>query len=256
MNNIKDAFLNGKACISFITAGDPSLDTTKKLILKLQKSGTDLIQIGIPFSDPIAEGPIVMKAYERSLRNGCTTDKIFDMLSDIKEEVKIPLVFMAYCNIIFTYGKDRFLEKCKETGVAGIIVPDVPYDEKIELSKECDKYGIELISMIVPASKERVETIAKEAKGFLYCMFNGEDKEDKTCEEQVKDMVKHIRSVSNIPCAFVYNTDKKTGIDSIKKLSDGAIIGDEIVDMVAKEGVDDFEKIDKYIKSVKDTIEC
>ena len=170
MNKISEAFENKKAFIPFITGGDPSLDVTKKLILAMQEAGADLIEVGIPFSDPIAEGPVIQEADERALSAGCTLDKLFDAIKEAKDEIHIPMVFMTYVNPIFTYGKEKFMQRCVECGMAGVIVPDVPFEEKGELSGVCKEYGIELVSLIAPTSHERIKMIAKEAEGFLYCV--------------------------------------------------------------------------------------
>ena len=170
MSRIKKAFENGPAFIGFLTGGDPDLDTTKKLICAMEEAGADLIEIGIPFSDPIAEGPVIQAADIRALSWGCRIDDLFNMVSEIRETVKIPLVFMTYINPIYTYGKEKFMKNCQKSGIDGIIVPDMPYEEKNELQPVCKEYGIDLISMIAPTSAERVLMIAKEAEGFLYCV--------------------------------------------------------------------------------------
>ena len=170
MSRIQNAFKNGKAFIPFITAGDPDLDTTEKLIYAMEKAGADLIELGVPFSDPTAEGPVIQEANERALANGCTTDKLFDMMEKVRKNTEIPIVYLTYLNPIYAYGKEKFMKKCQECGVDGLIIPDLPYEEKDELSDVCKKYGIDMISLITPTSQERVTMIAKEAEGFVYCV--------------------------------------------------------------------------------------
>ena len=170
MSKIHEAFENGKAFIAFVTGGDPDLDTTKKIIKEMEKAGADLIEIGIPFSDPIAEGPIIQEANERALANGCTTDKLFDALKDIKDEVSVPLVFLTYINPIYAYDVDKFLDRCNECGIQGLIIPDLPYEEKDEIADECKNHDVDIISLIAPASHDRIKMIAKEATGFIYCV--------------------------------------------------------------------------------------
>ena len=170
MSKVTEAFSNSKAFIPFLTAGDPNIEKTESYILELEKAGADLIEIGIPFSDPIAECPVIQEASQRALAAGCTTDKLFDMVKEARQRVKIPMVFMTYINPVYTYGKERFMKRCVECGIDGIIVPDLPYEEKEELSGVCESYGIDLISLIAPTSHERIAMIAKEAEGFVYCV--------------------------------------------------------------------------------------
>lgn len=202
MNKISEAFENKKAFIPFITGGDPSLDVTKKLILAMQEAGADLIEVGIPFSDPIAEGPVIQEADERALSAGCTLDKLFDAIKEVKDEIHIPMVFMTYVNPIFTYGKEKFMQRCVECGMAGVIVPDVPFEEKGELSGVCKEYGIELVSLIAPTSHERIKMIAKEAEGFLYCVSSlGVTGVRKQITTNIGEMIEKVREVTDIPCA-------------------------------------------------------
>ena len=167
MSNIKKAFENGKAFIAFITCGDPDLETTKKAVLEACNNGADLIELGIPFSDPTAEGPVIQGANIRALAGGVTTDKVFDLVRDLRKETQTPFVFMTYANVVFSYGAEKFISLCKETGVDGIILPDLPFEEKEEFSPICDKYGVDLISLIAPTSENRISMIAKEAQGFI-----------------------------------------------------------------------------------------
>ena len=160
MIKIADAFANGKAFIPFITCGDPDLETTEKLVPAMAAAGADLIELGIPFSDPTAEGPVIQDANLRALSGGVTTDKIFDMVRRVRPQLSIPLVFMTYANVIYSYGADRFLKTAAEIGISGIIVPDVPFEEKQEFEPICQKYGIAQISMIAPTSHDRIRAIA------------------------------------------------------------------------------------------------
>lgn len=166
MSRIGNAFKNGKAFIPFVTGGDPSLDVTEQLIYAMTEAGADLIEIGVPFSDPVAEGVVIQDANERALAAGCTTDKLFDLVAKVRKTVEIPIVFLTYVNPIYTYGKEAFLKKCRECGLDGLIVPDLPYEEKGEILPECEKYGVDLISLVAPTSHERVKLIAREAQGF------------------------------------------------------------------------------------------
>ena len=168
MSNIRKAFENKKAFIPFITCGDPDLETTEACIRQMVRNGADLIELGIPFSDPTAEGPVIQQANVRALSAGVTTDKVFDLVSRLRKDIDIPMVFMTYANVVFSYGADRFMAKCKETGMDGVILPDLPYEEKEEFLPVCHKYGIDLISLVAPTSDDRIAMIAREAEGFLY----------------------------------------------------------------------------------------
>ena len=168
MSNIKKAFEQGKAFVAFITCGDPDLETTAAAVRAAVANGADLIELGIPFSDPTAEGPVIQGANIRALSGGVTTDKIFDLVRDLRTDITVPMVFMTYANVVFSYGTETFISTCKEIGIDGLILPDIPYEEKEEFLPICHKYDVELISLIAPTSENRISMIAKEAEGFLY----------------------------------------------------------------------------------------
>ena len=202
MTKIADAFANGKAFIPFLTCGDPDLETTEKLIGAIAEAGADLIELGIPFSDPTAEGPVIQDANLRALSVGTTTDKIFDMVRRVRQTVSIPMVFMTYANVIFSYGADRFLKTAAEIGMNGIIVPDVPFEEKQEFEPLCQKYGLDQISMIAPTSHDRIRAIAEQANGFLYCVSSlGVTGTRTAITTDIGAMVKLVKEVKDIPCA-------------------------------------------------------
>ena len=255
MSRVQEAFSKGKAFIPFVTAGDPDLETTEKLIYAMEKAGADLIEIGIPFSDPTAEGPVIQEANERSLANGCTTVKIFGMVKRIRENTQIPLAFMTYMNPIYTYGKDRFMAACKAVGIDAVIIPDLPFEEKDEISGECDEYGIELVSLIAPTSHERVTKIAKEAKGFVYCVSSlgvtGVRSEIRT---DIGEMVQLVKAANDIPVAVGFGISTPEQAAKMASVSDGAIIGSAIVKIVAEHGRDSEEPVYNYVKSIKDAI--
>lgn len=255
MTRIAKAFDHGKAFISFVTGGDPNLGTTEKLIYAMERAGADLIEIGIPFSDPIAEGPVIQEANERALAAGCTTDKLFDMVEKVRKTVTVPLVFMTYINPIYTYGKERFLSKCKEVGMDGIIVPDLPYEEREELLDVCNKYDIELISLIAPTSMERIRTIAKDAQGFIYCVSSlgvtGVRSEIKT---DITSMIQLVRESTKVPCAVGFGISTPEQAVKYAGLSDGAIVGSAIVKIVAEHGEDSEKIVYDYVKAMKDAI--
>lgn len=255
MSKIHEAFENGKAFIAFVTGGDPDLDTTKKIIKEIEKAGADLIEIGIPFSDPIAEGPVIQEANERALANGCTTDKLFDALKDIKDEVSVPLVFLTYINPIYAYGVNKFLDRCNECGIQGLIIPDLPYEEKDEIADECKNHDVDIISLIAPTSHDRIKMIAKEATGFIYCVSSlGVTGVRSGINTDLGEMVKLVRETTDVPCAFGFGIATPEQAEYVAKYSDGAIVGSAIVKIVAKYGKDCLPYINEYVKSMKEAV--
>ena len=255
MNKISEAFENKKAFIPFITGGDPSLDVTKKLILAMQEAGADLIEVGIPFSDPIAEGPVIQEADERALAAGWTLDKLFDMIKEIKDEIHIPMVFMTYVNPIFTYGKEKFMQRCVECGMAGVIVPDVPFEEKEEFASVFRKEGMDLISLIAPTSHERIAMIAKEAEGFVYCVSSlGVTGMRTSITTDIGAMVKLVKAQKDIPCAVGFGISTPEQAKKMADQSDGAIVGSAIVKLCGAYGKDCVPKVKAYVKEMKDAI--
>lgn len=255
MNKIKEAFENKKAFIPFITGGDPSLDITKKLLPAMQEAGADLIEVGIPFSDPIAEGPVIQEADERALGAGCTTDKLFDAIKEVKDEMHVPMVFMTYINAIYTYGKEKFMERCVECGMSGVIVPDMPYEEKEELSGVCRKYGVELVSLIAPTSNERIQMIAKAAEGFLYCVSSlGVTGVRSEITTDIGEMINKVREVTDIPCAVGFGISTPEQAKEMASVSDGAIVGSAIVKIVAQYGEACVPHVAEYVKTMKTAI--
>jgi tryptophan synthase alpha chain len=255
MSRISDVFNNGKAFIPFITAGDPDIDITQQLVLCMAEAGADLIELGIPFSDPVAEGPVIQDADYRALSAGTTTDRIFEMVENIRKVNNIPIAFMTYVNPIYTYGTERFMENCRRSGVDALIVPDVPYEERGELKPYCDKYGITLISMIAPTSKERTRMIAKEAEGFIYCVSSmGVTGVRSEISTAVGDMIKIVKEVKNIPCAIGFGISTPEQAAKMSAISDGVIVGSAIVKIVAEHGKKCAPFVEEYVRSMKDAI--
>lgn len=255
MSRIRKAFENGKAFIPFITGGDPDIETTEKLLYVMQEAGADLIEIGIPFSDPVAEGVVIQDANERALSAGCTTDKLFDMVKRAREKVTVPVVFMTYINPIYTYGKEKFMKRCVECGLDGVIVPDLPYEEKDEIAGVCEEYGIDLISLIAPTSHDRIKMIAKEAKGFIYCVSSmgvtGVRSEIKT---NIGEMTSMVKEVTDVPCAVGFGISTPEQAKEMAAVSDGAIVGSAIVKIVAQYGKDSAPKVAEYVRSMKEAV--
>ena len=252
MSRISKAFEKEKAFIAFVTGGDPDIETSYELIKAMAANGADIIEIGIPFSDPIAEGPVIQEASLRALNAGTTTDSLFEMVEKLRKEIDIPLLFMTYMNPIYVYGTERFMTRCAEVGIDGVIVPDVPFEEKAELAGQCKSHGIDLISMIAPTSQERIETIAKEAEGFIYCVSSlgvtGVRSEIKT---DIGAMVQHVKAVTDVPVAVGFGIATPEQAEKMAGLSDGAIVGSAIVKLVAKYGKDAVSYVAEYVKSMK-----
>ncbi|RKM63193.1 tryptophan synthase subunit alpha [Butyrivibrio sp. XB500-5] len=252
MSNIKKAFENGKAFIAFITCGDPDLETTKKAVIEACNNGADLIELGIPFSDPTAEGPVIQGANVRALAGGVTTDKIFDLVIELRKEVSTPMVFMTYVNVVFSYGAERFISKCKEIGIDGLILPDLPFEEKDEFEPVCNKYDVDLISLIAPTSENRIAMIAKEAKGFIYIVSSlgvtGTRSEIKT---DLESIVKVVRENTDVPCAIGFGISTPEQAAKMSAVSDGAIVGSAIVKLLEKYGKDAPKYVGEYVHSMK-----
>ncbi len=255
MSRIKNAFKQGKAFISFVTGGDPDLETTERLIVAMEAAGADLIEIGIPFSDPIAEGAVIQEANERALSAGCTTDKLFDMVKGVRGKVSVPLVYLTYINPIYTYGKDRFFKRCVECGIDGIIVPDLPFEEKEELEVDCLKYGVDLISLIAPTSNDRIRMIAEQATGFIYCVSSmgvtGVRSEIKT---DISSMISMVREVTSTPCAVGFGISTPDQAREFAAVSDGAIVGSAIVKIISQYGKDSIKPVADYVREMKEAV--
>lgn len=252
MTKIADAFANGKAFIPFLTCGDPDLETTEKLIGAIAEAGANLIELGIPFSDPTAEGPVIQDANLRALSVGTTTDKIFDMVRRVRQTVSIPMVFMTYANVIFSYGADRFLKTAAEIGMNGIIVPDVPFEEKQEFEPLCQKYGLDQISMIAPTSHDRIRAIAEQANGFLYCVSSlGVTGTRTAITTDIGAMVKLVKEVKDIPCAVGFGISTPEQAESMCRQADGAIVGSAIVKLIAQYGRDSVQPVADYVRTMK-----
>ena len=253
---VKEAFNKGKAFIAFLTCGDPDIETTERLIAEMEKDGVDLIELGIPFSDPTAEGPVIQRANIRALSKGITTDKIFDMVKRVRKTVKIPLVFMTYANVVFSYGTERFVKNAAEAGVNGLILPDVPYEEKDEFAVPCEKCGLDFISLIAPTSENRIAAIAKDAKGFVYCVSSlGVTGVRTAITSDIGGMVSIVRSVSDIPVAVGFGISTPEQAADMAAKSDGIIIGSAIVKIIAEYGADSVKPVGEYVKSIRAAID-
>lgn len=255
MSKITAAFKSGKAFIPFITCGDPDLETTGRIVREMSRNGADIIELGIPFSDPTAEGPVIQEANVRALGGGVTTDAIFEFVSDLRKDVSVPLVFMTYANVVFSYGTERFVSACADAGVNGIILPDVPFEEKDEFSCVCEANDVDFISLIAPTSENRIAIIARDAKGFVYLVSSlgvtGVRSEIKT---DLGDIVRVIRENTDLPCAIGFGISTPEQAEKMAKIADGVIVGSAIVKLAAQYGRESGTPIGEYTESMKRAI--
>ncbi|HIW73318.1 MAG TPA: tryptophan synthase subunit alpha [Firmicutes bacterium] len=255
MSNIRKAFENGKAFIAFITCGDPDLETTAAAVRAAAENGADLIELGIPFSDPTAEGPVIQGANLRALRGGVTTDRIFALVRELRLDVAIPMVFMTYANVVFSYGAERFIAACREIGIDGLILPDLPFEEKEEFLPACRTYGVDLISLIAPTSQNRIAMIAREAEGFLYIVSSlGVTGARSEIDTDLASIVRVVRQNTDIPCAIGFGISTPEQAKKMAGFADGAIVGSAIVRLLEKYGRDAPPQIGAYVRSMKEAL--
>lgn len=255
MSKIKQAFENGKAFIAFITCGDPDLETTAAAVRAAVENGADLIELGIPFSDPTAEGPVIQGANLRALNGGITTDDIFAFVKKLRQDIKVPMVFMTYANVVFSYGAERFLAACKEVEIDGLILPDLPFEEKEEFHPICKQYDVDLISLVAPTSQNRIAMIAKEAEGFLYIVSSlGVTGTRSEITTDLSTIVDVVRQNTDIPCAIGFGISTPEQAKKMADISDGAIVGSAIIKLLEKYGKDAPEYVGEYVKSMKDAM--
>lgn len=251
MSKIREAFHDNKCFIGFLTAGDPSLDKTKEFILAMEKAGADIIEIGIPFSDPIAEGPVIQEANVRALRNGCTLSKIFTMVEELRKETQVPLVFLTYANPVFNYGYDSFCRKCQEVGVDGLIIPDLPYEESGEIIEYMDKYNLDLIRLIAPTSEERIVKLAKDATGYIYLVSSmGVTGMRDNIRTEVDRIVERIRQCTDTPVAIGFGIHTREQVEEYSRFADGVIVGSALVNIIAQYGEDAAPKLSEFIRGL------
>lgn len=255
MSRIEEAFQKHKAFIAFITVGDPDLETTERVVHSAVENGADLIELGIPFSDPTAEGPVIMEADEVALKAGTTTDKVFELTKKLRKTITVPMVYMTYANVVFSYGCEKFAQKAADAGIDGLILPDVPYEEKEEFTEVFDRYGLDLISMIAPTSEDRIAMIAKEAKGFIYMVSSlgvtGTRSEITTDISAMTDLVKKN---TEVPCAVGFGISTPEQAEKMAELSDGAIVGSAIIKIIAKYGKEAAGPVGEYVKEMADAV--
>ena len=260
MNRIEQKFSElgkrrEKALIPFVTAGDPDLETTEKLVLAMLDAGADAVEIGVPFSDPIAEGPVIQKASKRALDGGVTLMKIFGMVKRLRVKTEEPLLFMMYLNTIYRFGTERFFRLCAENGVDGVIVPDLPFEEREEIQGAADKYDVISISMVAPTSHERIALIAKEARGFLYCVSStGVTGTRSSFSTDFRAFFGTIKKYAKIPCAVGFGVSGPEQAKTMGAYCDGVIVGSAIVKIVEMEKQESVRPVADFVRSLKKAI--
>ncbi len=255
MNRIASAFEKGKAFIAFITCGDPDAETTVRAVRSAVKNGADLIELGIPFSDPTAEGPVIQEASLRALQGGMTTDGAFAVVRELRRDVTVPMVFMTYANVIFSYGAERFIARCAEEGIDGLILPDLPYEEKEEFGPLCRRHGVTLISMIAPTSENRTAMIAREAEGFLYLVSSlGVTGTRSEITTDLRPIIRVIRQSTKVPVAVGFGISTPEQARAMAAISDGAIVGSAIEKILARRGREAPEEIGAYVRAMKEGV--
>ena len=255
MSKIHEAFEKGKAFIAFLTCGDPDLETTAAAVRAAAKGGADLIELGIPFSDPTAEGPVIQAANLRALRGGMTTDRVFDLVRALRRDVSVPMVFMTYANVVYSYGAEKFISTCAELGIDGLILPDLPFEEKDEFLPTCRKYGVDLISMIAPTSAGRIAMIAREAEGFLYLVSSlGVTGTRSEITTDLASIVRVVRENTDIPCAVGFGISTPAQAKAMADLSDGAIVGSAIVRLIGQYGSQAPAHVGALVRSMTDAL--
>lgn len=255
MSRIQEAFQNGKAFIPFITCGYPDLETTAAIVRQAAANGADLIELGIPFSDPTAEGPVIQGANVAALAGGVTTDKVFALVKELRKEITVPLVFMTYANVVYSYGIERFCQRCEETGIDGMILPDVPFEEKEEFDESCRAHGLDLISLIAPTSENRIAMIAGQAHGFIYIVSSlGVTGVRREITTDIGAMVRLVKENTDVPCAVGFGISTPEQAGKMAALSDGAIVGSAIIKLITQYGKEAPEKVGAFVKSMKEAM--
>lgn len=252
MSKLRDAFNNKKAVIGFMTAGDPTFEQSVANILALAEGGADIIEIGIPFSDPIAEAPVIQQANIRSLGNGMTTDRIFELVSKVREKIDTPICLITYLNPVFKYGYDRFFADCAKVGVDGIFVPDMPFEERPEAAEFAKKHGITIIPLIAPAEEERIKAIAESAEGYIYVAsaMSDEGLTDQS-KEELKAVIETARKYTDLPMAVWFGIHTAKEARRVAEIADGVIVESSVVDLVTKHGAKAAPYIAELIESMK-----
>ncbi|MDR1218113.1 MAG: tryptophan synthase subunit alpha [Treponema sp.] len=255
MSNIGQAFKNGKAFIAFVTAGDPSVEKSAEFILELARSGADLIEIGIPFSDPIAEGAVIQQANIRALQGGATLERIFGMVETVRRESAVPLVFLTYLNPVFHYGYRTFFERCAHAGVDGVIIPDLPLEEQDEARPIAREYGVDLISLVAPTSEQRIKQIARVASGFLYIVSSlGVTGIRSEITTDLPAIIASVKAETSLPVAVGFGIHTPEQAVDIARVADGVIVGSALVRVIERYRENATSHLAAYAKAMKEAL--
>lgn len=247
---------NKKALITYVSCGDGGYETTENAVLKMLENGADIIELGVPFSDPIAEGPVIQAASERALSAGTTLKGIFEMVRRLRKKTDAPLIMMMYINSIFRFGKEKFFSLCAETGIDGVIVPDMPFEEKDEIAEYAEKYNVINISLVTPVSRERIGKIAKEAKGFVYCVSStGVTGMRSGFSTDFNEFIGEIRKYTDVPCAIGFGISGPEQAEKLSQYCDGIIVGSAVVNTIAQNPDDGGETVGRFTKSLRDALD-
>lgn len=257
MIKISEAFRDKKAFIAYLMAGDPDLETSAEYILTAQEAGADLIEIGIPFSDPIAEGEVIQAASVRAINAGTRLDGVFDMVASVKNKMKVPMLFMTYLNPVYVYGYDRFFARCAKIGVSGVIIPDMPFEEQDEAKTIAVKYGVEVVTLVAPTSENRTAKIARNAEGFIYLVSSmGVTGVRNEITTDLSSIVEAVRNETDIPVAIGFGISTPEQVERYSAIADGVIVGSAIVRIIGQHGRDAKQVLHEYIRMMKNGMGC
>jgi tryptophan synthase alpha chain len=246
-----------KALIAYITAGDPDLETTLKLVEVMEKAGADIIELGIPYSDPLADGPVIQRASQRALHSGTTIDSVFQLVVRLREKTEVPLAFLVYFNSVYKYGFEKFLENCRISGVDGLIIPDLPLEERKELKEAMKEYAVDLIPLVAPTSEDRIREIVMEAEGFIYCISSrGVTGSRDSFGEDLSDFMDKVKKYTDIPLAIGFGISGPKAVNQLKGMCDGLIVGSAIIEKI-EQGIGEGnieEKVFDFVKELHEAL--
>ncbi len=260
MNRIDLTFQNLRAAkhtgvIAYLTAGDPDLETTEELVCHLAKSGAAMVELGVPFSDPVADGPVIQAASTRALKNGVTLEDILDLIQSLRGKIDIPLLIMTYYNPVLSYGIDNFIRAASESGLDGLIVPDLPLEESEMLSESLRESGIHYIYLLSPtSSNQRIAATAKRASGFIYCVsVAGVTGARDDIPSSGRELLSRVKSITDLPLALGFGISRPEQVKALGSRSDAVIIGSAIVRLVEKGGNKEviLRRVASYLEEFK-----
>ncbi len=238
------------ARIGFLTGGDPTIDKTPELIKAMVAGGTDIVEIGVPFSDPLADGPVIQAAATRALAGGVTVNQIFEMVKKVREDVSVPLIFLMYTNTLMVYGIEKFITRCREVGIDGLIIPDLPYEEQEEVLPVMKEQGIALIPLVAPTSKDRLKMITAGGSGFVYCVSSmGVTGRNSQFHASIDEYIAEVRANTDLPLAIGFGISSNDDVKRFEPIADGVIVGTAIVKEIERTGGDPVA-LEGFIKTL------